>query len=138
MEGETHVIEIGARTILLVVVLAIACVGLVSLPRVHSAIIYRRYVQQLKKEGSDLHDEFSWWLYKAGHPNIYNEYNRVSWKEFINKIDSSKDVYSKPIKVYLDTKAKTIWFRIPSGEYTGVIYYFEAQVISLGFIKGSV
>ena len=125
MDEDDVVIQIDLRKIGYVIVIICLIAVFVYYDRVKDKMVYNTHVQELDRLGFELHEEFSWWLYKAGHPTTFNEYHNLNWVEFR---DLSLDFKGEGLsKVYLDETINMIWFRILIDDYSGEIYTYDSR-----------
>jgi len=125
MEEDDFIIEINLRRVAYFLVIVVIVGGLVYYDRVRDSMVYRSHLRELEELGFEIRDEFSWWLYEAGHPTGFNVYHRLEWGEFReNCLLFKEEGYSE---IFIDDTIKTIWFRIPVDEYSGEIFRYDAR-----------
>jgi len=125
MEEDDIILEINLRKVSYLLVIVVVIGGFVYYDRVRDSLVYRTHVNELEGLGFELRDEFSWWLYETGHPTGFNEYQKLEWREFLETCLSFKE--EGYLEVFIDDTIKTIWFRIPTDEYSGKIFRYDAR-----------
>ena len=125
MEEDDIIIEINLRKVGYLLVIIVIVGGLVYYDRVKDSLVYRSHLRELEELGFDIRDEFSWWLYEAGHPDGFNVYHKLKWSEFREKCLLYRE--EEDLQIFIDDTIKTIWFRISVDEYSGEIFRYDAR-----------
>jgi len=125
MGDDDVIIHIDLRKISYIVLIIGVIAVVVYYDRVRDKRVYNNHVREIGRLGFELHDEFSWWLYKSGHPTSFNEYFDLNWGEFRDLcLDFQVEGLSD---VYLDDTINKMWFRISIDDYSGEVYTYDSR-----------